>query len=148
MNYHLTVNGVPSCRAPIYDLCKKAGLSSEQISECYVSCGYGDHKDKADEDAATLTKLLPEVEIKVVEGSCQEDPWWQTPEGLAMDGYSSNEQEYGILLTDDELVKICYALNELANRRLEQSVDLNDQTLRKESEELRALSERLAKKNE
>jgi|694.fasta_scaffold00471_61 hypothetical protein len=83
MNYHITVNGVPHCQAPIYQLSKAAGLTAKQMCECSCACGYGSRLEEADRDAAKLAAALPDAKVYVVEGQCREDSWWSTPEGRA-----------------------------------------------------------------
>jgi len=81
MKYHITVNGVPHCQAPVYEMSKAAGLTAQQMCDCSCSCGYGEKLAEAEADAKKLAWALPDAIVKVAEGECGEDPWWLTPEG-------------------------------------------------------------------
>lgn len=83
MNYHITVNGIPHCQAPIHQLMQERHIPARQQCDCACACGYGPDKDGAEADAARLRATLGDVEVKVVEGQCHEDPWWETDEGRA-----------------------------------------------------------------
>ena len=81
--YHIAVNGVPHCQARMSRLHKESGSTAQQMIESSCMCGYGPNKEAAEGDAARLALVLPAAEVKVVEGECGDDPWWQTPDGLA-----------------------------------------------------------------
>ncbi len=80
---HITVNGIPHCVAPVYALMKARNLSSQQMIEATCACGYGDKRAKAEADADRLKKALPDTDIKVADGECSDDPYWDTAEGIA-----------------------------------------------------------------
>jgi hypothetical protein len=93
MPYHITVNGVPYCQAPVYSMLKAAGASAE--AQC--ACGYGHKLPEAETDAAKLARALPDAVVKVAEGLCGNNPWWSMPNGrhaaemeVAMDDYRTD----------------------------------------------------------
>jgi hypothetical protein len=80
MNYHITVNGIPHCEAPIYQLSKAAGLTAQQMIDSSCACSYGIWKETAEADAKKLAAVLPNAIVKVAGGDCGDDPWWKTQE--------------------------------------------------------------------
>jgi hypothetical protein len=79
---HITVNGIPECQAPIYQMHKDAGNSARVMCDSATACGYGTEKEKAEVDAAKLRRAFPDADIQVADGPCHSDPWWKTEAGL------------------------------------------------------------------